>query len=177
MFSIWGNICKAQHCHFAQFARGTASNPVIEKELCNIYPECLELQSTVDPPYCKAHYLDVEIEICNEGLGGIFATTIYDKRRDFNFQYLCLPTARSNIPRHIIKNVILSQLKRYYLICSRLQGFKTNSKILYCRLQQNGYVSLFIFKFFQEFVDSNKEDLLCKYQVQEGNSLFSHLLQ
>jgi hypothetical protein len=134
------------------------NNTRVQEEIGNIYPDCMELEETVMSPFKIAHYLDLNI-IVND-LEKCFITSIYDKRRDFEFEFLSLPNAESNIPSHIIKNVITGQLKRFATICSEGDGFLFNSWLLHQRLLANGYQEDFLIKLFKLFSQQFKYDLI-----------------
>ena len=59
-----------------------------------------------------------------------FLTKIYDKRNDLNFPIVKFPDTKSNIPNRVVFNVYISQLLRFLRVCSEIDDFKTDTKML-----------------------------------------------
>jgi hypothetical protein len=138
---------------------------MIEEDIDNIYPDCMQVEETTSPPFKVAHYLDLNLEIVH----GNIITSIYDKRRDFSFEIYNMPSFRSNIPKYIIDNVIKSQLNRYLQICSSSESFVFNSSLLHDKLRKNGYATWFLKKKFALF---NKTHYLI--MVEKFGETFTH---
>jgi len=49
---------------------------------------------------------------------------------DFNFPIVKFPDTKSNIPNRIVFNVYISQLLRFLRVCSEIDDFKTETKML-----------------------------------------------
>lgn len=149
------------------------NNDRIDLDINSIYPECMEVEETTYPPYLQAHYLDLNLKIANSQI----LTKIYDKRRDFFFNILKLPMFRSNIPSHIIKNVIKSQLSRYLQICDLRDDFIFNSDLLHKTLIKNGYPTWMIRKNFKLFNKTHYLPILNKYHGVDVLDIFSSFLK
>ena len=86
----------------------TVNNNLIFIDINNIYPPCLERKNINKAPYNKYTFLDIDIEVIDEG----FSHKVYDKRRDYNFDILGLPSFNSNIPNSSTYGVLCSQVSR-----------------------------------------------------------------
>jgi len=74
------------------------------------YLRLIEIKDTTDTTRLSASYLDLQLEIDNEGR---LRTKLYDKRDDFNFPIVNFPVICSNIPVAPSYGVDISQLIRY----------------------------------------------------------------
>ena len=83
-------------------------------DINSIYPRELIISNTNSEPHKKCSFLDISIEIVN----GVFVHKIYDKRRDFNFDILGLPSFNSNIPVKMIYGVLCSNFVDLLLFAS-----------------------------------------------------------
>ena len=86
-----------------------------EAEITNIYPPELVLKKTTDSTSMVSH-LDSSIT---------YATTIYDKRDDFNF---CIQYLDSSIPTRPAYGVYISQLERIARMCFKYGFFAERNK-------------------------------------------------
>jgi len=98
---------------------------IFDKVKTDIYPSSLDL-IRVNDKNTNADVLDISITIKN----GTFLSKLYDKRRDFNFEISCFPSPTGNIPQHMCYNVFKNQIIRYATICSNIEDFIANIKIL-----------------------------------------------
>ena len=109
--------------------------------ICNdIYPDDLDIVAT-NTSNKSTTFLDLDIVIDN----GKFCTKLYDKRRDFNFKTVSLPSLRSNIPSYGIfkgvyrifksssnTSVFINDVKS---LISKLVNQKFDKNILYSNLR------------------------------------------
>jgi hypothetical protein len=117
--------------------------------------------------------LDLNLSISNSQI----LTSIYDKRRDYFFKILNMPMYRSNIPSHIIKNVIKSQLNGYMQICDLKDDFIFNSDLLHKTLSYNGYPGWMLSKNFKLFNKTHYLPISNKYGEVGGEDIFSSFLK
>ena len=66
-------------------------------------------------------------------------TDLYDKRRDFNFDIVQFPDLNGCIPSKPAYGLVVSQLLRYYKICSSDTGFIKNTVLLLSTLMKKGF--------------------------------------
>ena len=137
----------------------TVNNNSIFIDINNIYPPCLEMKNTNEAPYNKCTFLDIDIEVIDEG----FSHKVYDKRRDYNFDILGLPSFNSNIPNSSTYGVLCSQVSRYAIICKFRNTFIENCQLFVDKLRQNGFPCNFIKKIVNRF-ELNKHVNLKKFQ-------------
>jgi hypothetical protein len=119
-------------------------------EYKNIYSESLDL-SHVNQSSAEADVLDINIKIVNKR----FETTVFDKRRSFNFPVNQLPAIDSNISVELIYNIVYSQLVRIARICSKPKYFFNNVNILFVILITKGYSKRKLKATFIKFVKNN----------------------
>ena len=98
------------------------NNRDILHDTVSIYPNYLEINNTNENPYRSGSFLDIDIKINNNK----FLTTVYDKRRDFNFEILGLPAFMSNTPVNMTFGVICSQFSRFAKNCMESHNFISN---------------------------------------------------
>ena len=103
-------------------------------DINSIYPRELQITNTNSAPHKKCSFLDISIEIVNDTL----VHKIYDKRRDFNFDILGLPSFKSNIPVKLIYGVMCSQFCRFAAVCKYREDFVSNCKLVISKLRDNG---------------------------------------
>ena len=115
-------------------------NNLILNEIDNIYPACLEIKNANTAPHNKGSFLDIDIEIINEGI----KHKVYDKRRDYDFEILGLPSFNSNTPNNSTYGVLCSQLYRYSLICKYKEDFISNCQLFINKLKQNDFPSNYV---------------------------------
>ena len=80
--------------------------------------------------------MDIDIEIIDKK----FVTSLYDKRKDFNFQIVNYPFLCGNVPKKQSYGVFLSQVVRFSRVCMRYQCFINECKILVRKLLRLGYM-------------------------------------
>ena len=102
-------------------------------DINSIYPRELQISNTNSDPHRKCSFLDISIEI----VGGVFIHKIYDKRRDFNFDILGLPSLRSNIPVKMLYGAMCSQFCRFAAACKYRNDFVFNCKLVKSKLESN----------------------------------------
>ena len=94
------------------------SDGVFSQHVGDIYPSSLTLNKE-NLEDSGANVLDLNIKI----IDGKFDVSVYDKRDDFPFQIVQFSSKDSNIPRSAVLGVFLSQVIRYFRICSNIDGF------------------------------------------------------
>ena len=125
-------------------------------DINSIYPRALQISNTNSHPHKICNFLDISIEIIN----GIFVHKIYDKRRDFNFDILGLPSFKSNIPVKLIYGVMCSQFCRFAAVCKYREDFILNCKLVKSKLQDNGCPIAILRKYVNKFSYTKKLTLL-----------------
>lgn len=105
-----------------------------EAEKNNIYPQELTLNKENNVNQ-KASFLDIDIEIQDRK----FITSLYDKRKVFNFQIINYPFLCGNVPRRQSYGVFLSQIIRFSRVCMIYQSFINECRILTSKLLRQGY--------------------------------------
>ena len=135
-------------------------NRSILTDISNIYPDSLEIKNTNIVPYVKCSFLDIDIELTN----GSFIHKVYDKRRDYNFEILGLPSTNSNIPDKSIYGVLCSQFCRYASNCRFREDFLLNCQLLINKLLHNKCPSYLLKKFVRKF-EFNKRLTLSKFNL------------
>ena len=121
-------------------------------DINSIYPRELLITNTNVAPHKKCSFLDISIEIVD----GRFIHKIYDKRRDFNFEILGLPSYRSNIPVKTIYAVMCSQFCRFAFVCKYREDFIFNCKLVISKLQHNGCPISLLRKYVRKFFYTKK---------------------
>ena len=121
-------------------------------DISSIYPRELQISNTNSEPHKKCSFLDISIEIVD----GVFIHKIYDKRRDFNFDILGLPSFKSNVPTKLVYGVMCSQFCRFAAVCKYRDDFIFNCKLLVSKLEDNGCPSFVLRKFVNKFKYSKK---------------------
>ena len=126
----------------------------------SIYPQSLEIKNTNTAPHRQCSFLDIDIGIINDE----FVHSVYDKRRDFNFDILGLPSFYSNIPMKLVYGVLCSQFCRYSSNCKFREDFVFNCQLFINRLLQNGFPSYHLKKLVNKF-EFNKHLSLSKFNL------------
>ena len=90
-------------------------------------------------------FLDLNIEIKNNCINNKIITSLYDKRKDFNFQINNYPNLSGNVHFKRSHGIIISQLIRYSKNCLFLDEFSKNSKELIDKLMDQ-FFDYFILK-------------------------------
>ena len=88
-----------------------------------IYPSELQLNKA-NTSDTEAAFLDLHLSISN----GLFATKIYDKRDDFDFELVNFPFLDGDVPRSISYAVYISQFIRFVRASSHVADFNTRNK-------------------------------------------------
>ena len=99
-----------------------------------IYPTELQL-NRANSSDTEAPCLDLNLCISN----GTVSTKIYDKRDDFDFNIVNLPSLDGDIPRHTSYGVYISQLIRFARASSNLSDFNYRNIALTAKLLGQGY--------------------------------------
>ena len=123
------------------------NNDHIINDIDSIYPPDLEVNNTNSAPHRNCSFLDLDIEITDDG----FTHKVYDKRRDFNFEMLGLPSFNSNTPTKLAYGVLCSQFCRYSSICKFGADFTFNCQLLIDKLKRNDFPSRVLKKFVIKF--------------------------
>ena len=108
----------------------------------------------------KCYYLDFSISIYR----GKFRVTLYDKRKDYNFNVILYPFLDSNIPNNLSYGVFISQLVRFANINITVTCFYSNISDLVTQLVNQGFNLAALCKKFLKFYHS-KLNVWCKYGV------------
>ena len=127
-------------------------------DINSIYPRVLKITNTNLEPHKEGSFLDMDIKIVN----GCFVSKIYDKRRDFNFDILGLPSFTSNIPTKMTYGVLCSQFCRFASVCHLKEDFIFNCQLFINKLQQNGFPSHILERYINKF-EFNKRLTLLKF--------------
>ena len=128
-----------------------------------IYPRFLEIKNTNNDPYRTCSFLDMEIKINNNK----FLTTVYDKRRDYDFEILGLPAFLSNIPYNMTYGIICSQFSRFANICMKGEDFLFNCQLVIDKIQSNGFPSWLLKKYVNKF-KYNKYRTIAKFNFNRS---------
>ena len=93
----------------------------------------------------NVHYLDLNISLQS----GIFKYSLFDKRKDFNFDVISYPFLSGNIPKIPTYGVYVSQLIRFCNISS--ESIQKAVMDLNSKLSKQGYLMDTLKKKFQQF--------------------------
>lgn len=146
----------------------TINNRDILFDVRSIYPSELQITNTNSQPHKECSFLDIDIKIIN----GRFVSKIYDKRRDFNFDILGLPSFISNIPNKMTYGVLCSQFCRFASVCHFKEDFIFNCKLFITKLQQNGFPLDILIKLINKF-EYKKRLTLLKFKLTD--KLFTYI--
>ena len=109
-----------------------------------------------------ANVLDLNIEINpNENTA---KTSLFDKRRAFDFEVCNYPDVTGNISSAMAYGVITSQLTRFYEASSTFDNFCYNVNILSTKLLQQSYDLKKLESVVKQFVHNHK---LVKYHLEK----------
>ena len=136
------------------------NNTHILQDIDSIYPQCLEVTNTNFAPHKKCSFLDIDIEITDDG----FVYKVYDKRRDYNFEILGLLSFNSNTPNKLAYGVLCSQFCRYASICKFKEDFIFNCQLFINKLKQNEFPTCYLKKLVNKF-QYNKNLTLSKFNL------------
>jgi hypothetical protein len=135
----------------------SADNPCLREyidktaEDGGIYPRALTLNETSINAE-EVNFLGMKIR----SAGSSFCVDVFDKRSEFPFRVLRYPYTDSLIPTSIPFGVFVSQLHRYYRICTELSDFMRNSLVLFSTLHEQGCSVRRLAKCFHAFVSSRR---------------------
>ena len=132
-------------------------------DIRTIYPRFLEIKNTNNDPYRTCSFLDIDIKVVNNN----FLTTVYDKRRDFNFDILGLPAFLSNIPYNMTYGIICSQFSRFANICMTEHDFIFNCQLVINKMHLNGFPSWLLKKYVNKF-RYNKSRTIAKFNFNRN---------
>ena len=141
-------------------------------DINSIYPRELQISNTNSDPHRKCSFLDISIEIVD----GLFIHKIYDKRRDFNFDILGLPSFRSNIPVKMIYGVMCSQFCRFASVCKYRDDFISNCKLVISKLKNNGSPINLLKKYVRKFFYTKKMTIKKYGDIDFTPFIFNELL-
>ena len=135
------------------------NNAYFDNMVSQIYPSELQFNkaNTCDT---KAAFLDLHLLISND----IVSTKIYDKRDDFDFDFVDFPFLDGDVPRSTSYGVYISQLICLARASSYVTDFNTRNKLLTQKLLKQGYRYHKIRRPFSKFY-RRYYDLISKYQV------------
>ena len=136
------------------------------KEIGSIYDNCLDLSKVNSSPL-EAEVLDISVRISD----GSAITTVFDKRKSFNFRVNQLPAADSNIAIATMYSVFYSQLIRIARICSHQEGFIYSCQELVQLLSSKGYSRRKMKDKFLQFF-RKKDSLVAKYGTLSPETLW-----
>ena len=134
--------------------------------LTDIYPKEMIVNGTNVSPR-KCNYLDMSISIYR----GKFRVSLYDKRKDYDFNVISYPFLEGNIPNNLSYSVFISQLVRFAKINTTVIGFYDNIADLVKKLICQGFNLAALRKKFLKFYHS-KLDLWCKF----GVDIYEHVI-
>ena len=117
-----------------------------------IYPSELQLNKA-NTSDTEAAFLDLHLSISND----IVSTKIYDKRDNFDFDFL-----DGDVPRSTSYRVYISQLIRFARASSYITDFNTRNKLLTQKLLKQGYQYHKLRKTFSKFY-RRYYDLISKF--------------
>ena len=103
------------------------------------------------------------------------STSLFDKRRDFNFTISNFPDVTGNISDSMAYGIIASQLQRYHKACSLFSDFADNVNLLVSKLLQQSYNKDKIITKIVSFINKNP---MPKYGLSKDNitsTIIEHL--
>ena len=122
-----------------------------------IYPSELQLNKA-NTSDTEAAFLDLHLSISKN----IFATKIYDKLDDFDFEIVNFPFLDGDVPRSTSYGVYISQLIRFARASSYVPGFNTGIRLLTQKILKQGYRYHKLSKTFSKFY-RRYNDLISKF--------------
>ena len=142
------------------------SDGVFSQHVGNIYPTSLTLNKENEED-SSANVLDLNVNIFD----GKFKVKVYDKRDDFPFHIVQFSGKGSNVPRSTVLGVFLSQIIRYFRICSDIDGFAERLTNIVDKFVNLGFKKELLKSRFKSI--SKKHDFSYKYSnIDDLNSVF-----
>ena len=124
-----------------------------------MYPTALQL-NRANSSDTATPFMDLNICISN----GTVSTKIYDKRDDFDFDIVNLPSLDGDVPRRNSYGIYISQLIRFARASSTLNDFNYHNKAFTAKYLRQGYRYFKLRKAFSKFYRRHSA-LLEKYSV------------
>ena len=90
-------------------------SPNIDKYAIDPYPKALKLIANEPTPSKISKFLDLNLLLEKPDK---LITSIYDKRKDFNFKFNKFPNFTSCLSKNIYRNTIINELSRINKLCS-----------------------------------------------------------
>ena len=109
-------------------------NVYFDNMVSQIYPSELQLNKA-NTSDTEAAFLDLHLSISND----IVSQKMYDKRDDFDFEFVNFPILNGDVPRSTSYGVYISQLIRFARASSYAADFNTRNKLLTQKLLKQGY--------------------------------------
>ena len=142
------------------------SDGVFGQHVGNIYPASLTLNKENEED-SSANVLDLKVDI----IDGKFKVKVYDKRDDFPFHIVQFSGKGSNVPRSTVLGVFLSQIIRYFRICSDIGDFADRLTNIVDKFVDLGLKKELLKSRFKSI--SKKHDFSHKYSnIDDLNSVF-----
>ena len=135
------------------------NNVYFDNMVSQIYPSELQLNKA-NTSDTDAAFLDFHLSISND----IISTEIYDKRDEFDFEFINFPLLDGDVPRSTSYGVYASQLIRFARASSHVADVNTRNKLLTQKLLKQGYRYHKLLKTFFKF-HRRYYDLISKFQV------------
>ena len=102
----------------------------------------------------------------------VVATSVYDKRDDFDFKIINFPDLRSNVNQKMAYNVYKEEIRRYIRICNNHYTLMDKCLLLEKSLLQKGYSKIKIFDNFTNVIKN--ANVYTKYGVDADTILFEY---
>ena len=109
-------------------------NNFFDSMVNRIYPSELQLNKA-NGSDTEAPFLDLHLSISD----GFVKTKIYDKRDDFDFDFVNFPFLDGDVPRLTSYGVYISQLIRFARVSNHVDDFNTCNKVVTAKLLRQGY--------------------------------------
>ena len=110
------------------------NNVYFDNMVSQIYHSELQLNKA-NTSDTEAAFLDLHLSISND----IVSTKIYDKRDEFDFDFVNFPFLDGDVPRSTSYGVYISQLIRFARASSYVTDFNTRNKLLPQKRLKQGY--------------------------------------
>ena len=125
-----------------------------------IYPSEIRLNKA-NTSDTEVAFVDLHLSISND----IVSTKIYDKRDDFDFEFVNFPFLDGDVPRSTSYGVYISQLICFARASSHVVGFNTRNKLLTQKPLKQGFWYHLLRKTCSRFYRQNY-DLISKFQIE-----------